>query len=211
MIIEFYGDSFSFDNHGWPSMLATKLSHKILNYSISASSIVETISLLKTRDKLGDIVCITISSPSRIYHPDYLIHPGLTEKSPSIITKKHKVGYSDEIKAAVKYYFAYLENDISRSVLYECQFNWLLNFTNKFPNTKFVLIPCFETTNIIVDKYNSIITSPELINVWLSNERGIPDVNHMTLRQNKYLADQLYELILNYDHNKSKITEIIFK
>ena len=211
MIIEFYGDSFSFDSYGWPSMLADRLSHKILNHSISVSSITETISLLRTRDTLGDIVCITISSPDRIYHPDYLIHPTLTSKSHTLIPKKHTVEFSDEIETAIKYYFAYLENDTNRSVRYECQFNWLLSFTNKFPNTKFVLLPCFESTNIIVDNYNSIITNPKLIDIWLKNKRGVPDVNHMTLLQNKQLADQLYELLINYDSNKSKIKDIIFK
>ena len=210
-MIEFYGDSFSAVTHGWPSMLATRLSQEVSNHSITASSITETISLLRDKDSFGDIVCVTVSSPDRIYHPDYLIHTSLGSNKPSLIHRGLTNPANSELQTAIKYYYAYLENDVNRIVRYECQFNWLLNLTNKHPNTKFVLIPCFENSNILYEQFNAIITSPLLIDVWKINNRNIPDINHMTMKQNKQFADQLYELLLDYDSNKSKTVEISFK
>ena len=210
-MIEFYGDSFSADTHGWPSMLATKLSSDLNNHSVSASSITETIVSLKDKDSFGDIVCITVSSPDRIYHPDYLIHHSLTGDRPTIMQRGLVNSATKELESAIKYYYTYLENDINRTIRYECQFNWMLNLTNKHPNTKFLLIPCFENSNIVCEKFNAIITSPLLIDIWKSNSRSIPDVNHLTMKQNKQFADQVYQYLLDYDTHKSKTVKISFK
>lgn len=204
-MIEFYGDSFSVDTHGWPSILATKLSQDLINYSVSASSITETILSLKDKNSFGDIVCITVSSPDRIYHPDYLIHYSLSGVRPNVMQRTHTVLPTDELESAIKYYYTYLENDINRDVRYECEFNWFLNLTNKHPNTKFILIPCFELTNIVCEEFNGIITTPPLISHWKNQKH---EVNHISLLQNKKFADQLYDLILNYDTHKSKYVNI---
>jgi hypothetical protein len=87
----------------------------------------------------------------------------------------------------------------------------MLNLTNKHPNTKFILIPCFENSNIVCEKFNAIITSPLLIDIWKNNTRNIPDVNHLTMKQNKQFADQIYQYLLDYDTNKSKTVKILFK
>ena len=217
-MIEFYGDSFSASSNGWPSMLATKLSLDYVNRSRAATSVTEAITSLQAKESFGDIVCVTVSSPDRIYHPDYLIHLSLKGDLPSIVlrdpinTASSKFIKSiKEIETAVKYYMTYLENDVNRSIRYECQFNWLLNLTNKHPNTKFILIPCFEHCDIIVDNFNAVITTPPLADTWRSNGDNPYEVNHLTLKQNKQFADQVYELLLNYDANKSKTVEISFK
>ena len=219
-MIEFYGDSFSADTHGWPSILATKLSSDLNNHSVSASSITETIVSLKDKDSFGDIVCITVSSPDRIYHPNYLIHYSLAGDRPAITLAGDRPAImprglvnppTKELESAVKYYYTYLENDINRNIRYECQFNWMLNLTNNHPNTKFILIPCFENSDIVCEKFNAIITSPVLIDIWKSNSRSMPDVNHLTIKQNKQFADQIYKLLVEYDANKSKTVKISFK
>ena len=210
-MIEFYGDSFSADTHGWPSMLATKLSSDLNNHSVSASSITETIVSLKDKDSFGDIVCITVSSPDRIYHPDYLIHHSLTGDRPTIMQRGLVNSGNKELESAIKYYYTYIENDINRTIRYECQFNWMLNLTNKHPNTKFLLIPCFANSNIVCEKFNAIITSPLLIDIWKTNSRSMPDVNHLTMKQNKQFADQIYQYLLDYDTHKSKTVKISFK
>lgn len=207
-MIEFYGDSFSADTHGWPSMLATKLSHDLINHSTISSSITETIICLKGKQSFSDIVCITISSPDRIYHPDFLINLSLSSGEPCLIPRKNcraPVSRYDELKNAIKFYYTYLDNDINRSIRYECEFNWLLNLTNNHVNTKFVLIPCFELTNIAYSEFNGIVITPPLINYY-KNKRS--DINHISPQQNKKFAEQLYDLLLDYDNNKSKYVNI---
>jgi hypothetical protein len=146
-----------------------------------------------------------------MYHPDYLIDHSLTGARPTILQRGLVNSASKELESAIKYYYTYLENDINRTIRYECQFNWMLNLTNKHPNTKFILIPCFENSNIVCEKFNAIITSPLLIDIWKNNTRNIPDVNHLTMKQNKQFADQMYQYLLDYDTNKSKTVKISFK
>lgn len=212
-MIEFYGDSFSADTHGWPSMLASKLSLDLINKSISGSSITETIKILKEKNSFGDVVCITVSSPDRLYHSEYFIQPGKQTNKLDLDLKKYiyrrnpKIIQNKELATAVKYYYTELENEVTRNITYECQFNWFLNLTNNHPNTKFVIIPCFELTSVVCKQYNAIITSPVLTEV-LDSSKMTPNANHMDIKQNNKLSCQLYDLILDYDNNKSKYAHI---
>ena len=207
-MIEFYGDSFSSDSYGWPGMLAKKLSHDLINHSIAGSSITETIMLLKQHVSFGDIVCITISEPNRLYHPDYFIYKSLKRKKTSCTLKNPLNSRDEEVVAAVVNYYDLLDIKDSREIMYECQVNWLLTLTNKYVNTKFILIPAFAKPNTFIDNYNAVITTPSLIDFWRSIDIVKYEENHFTLNQNKQIADQLYDIIMDYDSKKSTMVNI---
>lgn len=213
-MISFYGNSLSFATHGWPSMLAKKLNMPLENFSRPAESITEAIFNLRKKESFGEVVCVTISTPERIYHPDYLIYKSLRKKNPRVMDKRPVMPKKidiDTMKEAVNQYYTYIDNPENQEILYEMMINWMLTLTNNHPKTKFILIPAYKKPTLLQKEFNAVITYPCFIDVllemWSKNGGVDLGTNHFSIAQNKKIADMMYELIVNYDTYRSSIVK----
>lgn len=207
MKILFLGDSFStnYSEFSWPSIVSKHFKCKDKNLSVPASSLNfsyrELISSLITEK--FDVVIFTMSHPDRLYHKDMLIHPNFPQTlNGEVITGKTR-------KIIDRYYSTlhdFTNSKLSFSILCRC----LAQISLEYPKTKFILISGFDRIEKMSVGNCVVIKDSLLPYAGLDKEAHQIECNggfvkdrhnHLTIRQNQTLADQIIKFIENYKFN----------
>ena len=209
MKILFVGDSFSnseSDNIlGYPAILAKKLNAEMTNHSRACSSL--NYMFLKLEHALQtenyDVVVATVTSGIRMHHRDILIHSGFPQYNDGTLLTGIE-------KEAVKLFYEYLWDD-DNTIIIEKLFQYAMStLTLKYPNTKFIFLPCFNEWVSDIPAGNYAFIYPNLMLAALedkeSQKKEVAGINanrlnHMTFDQNIKLAEQLFSIINNYTFN----------
>lgn len=204
MKILFLGDSYSCTNRGWPSRVTQALNATAVNHSRAASSLNYMFTKLDSELalKFYDIVIVTITSGDRLFHRDKIISARRRQyhDGTPMVGKEQK---------AVDLFYAYLWDSQNRDINAQVFQLAMTAISLLHPKTKFVFLPAFDVwKNLTVGNY--VYTYPRLLDFSYLDmksqkveEEGLTTnrLNHLTEKQNIDLADQIVDMINQYDFN----------
>ena len=182
--INFCGDSFcrKASAEGWPRILATALNAEIVGLGKSGSAVEHAI---RSFDTQADYTVFCWTEPHRLYHPDYPISFARAEAEQNI-----NLVY----KAAYEYYKYLHDTDLTEKRYVRDLYWFDTQCLNEYEG-KAIHLFCFEC----LYEFSNGVTFFHPLNlrrdVPFAMNNSAEVANHLTVEQNKQLADELYECL----------------
>lgn len=218
--IGFFGDSFCAgrESESWCVLLAEKLKATVVHWGEPGRSIWSTFinfNNFNLKRKLPDFIVFCYTEPFRLYHPKIILSAN-TEPMPDVDPRVYK---------ALDDYWVHLHSYDKDMLSYEYALKWFDHAVLSKIKDRTV-VQCwsfrpFETCNtkidfqlrsgIFIDESMfklSVQDRPDLYKQGMTVP-GAPNIyNHMTIEQNKFWADKVYQEIKDYHEreNRSRIS-----
>lgn len=198
------GDSYAtnYSTLSWTSIVenhfnCTAINHGRPNSSLNYSYEKLTNSLI---NEVYDVVIFALTHAERLYHRDMLITGGFPQYN-------NGTPVTENIKQAINDYYLHLYDPQNIIISNNIFCRAISQLSLDYPTTKFIFIPAF-TEFEKVNVGNCIVTSKKLMHYSMLDAEGhalevqgklSKKHNHLTILQNKTLANYIIDFINNYE------------
>jgi len=191
------GDSFCMDRKAWPELLADLLNLRLISRGVGGEHWWGSRKFLKTLSEEvlnnTDVIVFTHTFGGRIP----------TDDSELGKIDIHNINESDEKQLAIKLYYKYIH---SSSFLNWAQTSWFKEISETYKDIKTIHLHGFPWTISSIEHLTGVNVLPNLTAISL-NEIDATDLsilanetrsNHLNDHNNRILAQQLHDAIVNY-------------
>lgn len=202
------GDSFCACDAGWPGTLSKMLNLELINYGCSGEHWWGVTNFLNNlpQETLDNCEVIIFA------HTEARRIPNTSNKK---LNKVHPPETEQELKLAIELYFKYMHED---EFLDWVQIQWFKEVSNNWQHIKLINLHSFPTSLSQRHHLKGVNILPDLLSISLT-ESGIDHntmmfdmrLNHLNVNNNLIMANQLYDIILNYYPGDIKLDLLQFK